>query len=379
LKPNQQLKYLNKGSTHTEACFAAILFGVLRRLALLMTRTSESENMRMDELYPLHAKALSAANLAPAVFPTHGEVLNELAEAKSAGGDECKNDKGNDNRTVRFCIGMSKHWSTPIHARIKDLLDKHGLTWLRVSMSYHRFTNLRGIFQSDLMKKLIEGIVSRDFQDLKCNCNKLSKVDGKCVYGGNCRKPCVVYKVTCRECEEFYIGNMQQKMKNHQGQHLNDVRKLVLKGESSDSFADHFCRHCEDDVRPSNDKLRRLMKFQILWQGNPISCMKTFGKLNCALCMRERVEILRAHQQEKDKLINSNKEIFGACRHKTKFHRFLRENRTVKPTSTDDGVSQKRVPGGGKCEVFSPRPARTCHLGDEVTICLPASSPSMTS
>jgi hypothetical protein len=88
---------------------------------------------------------------------------------------------------------------------------------------------------------------------------------------------------------------------------------------------------------------------------------------------------LRAHQQEKDKLINSNKEIFGACRHKTKFHRFLRENRTVKPTSTDDGVSQKRVPGGGKCEVFSPRPARTCHLGDEVTVCLPASSPSMTS
>ena len=46
------------------------------------------------------------------------------------------------------------------------------------------------------------------------------------------------------------------------------------------------------------------MKYQILWQANPISCMKTFGKLNCALCMRERVEILRAYyQQEKTKLI----------------------------------------------------------------------------
>ena len=29
-------------------------------------------------------------------------------------------------------------------------------------------------------------------------------------------------------------------MKNHQGQHLNDVKKLVLRGESLDSFADHF-------------------------------------------------------------------------------------------------------------------------------------------
>ena len=102
----------------------------------------------------------------------------------------------------------------------------------------------------------------------------------------------MVYKVPCRECDEFYIGNTQQKMKNHQGQHLNDVKKLVLRGESLDSFADHFLQHCTVGVKPMNEQLRRIMKYQILWQANPISCMKTFGKLNCALCMRERVEIL---------------------------------------------------------------------------------------
>ena len=32
----------------------------------------------------------------------------------------------------------------------------------------------------------------------------------------------------------FYIGNTQQKMKNCQGQHLNDIKKLVLRGESLD-------------------------------------------------------------------------------------------------------------------------------------------------
>ena len=112
LKPNQQLKYLNKGSTHTEACFAAIPSGVVRRLALLTTRTNESEDIRMDELYPLHAKALRAANLAPAIFPTHGKILDSLTMREPKENDKCNNNKkGGDKWTVCFCIGMSKHWS----------------------------------------------------------------------------------------------------------------------------------------------------------------------------------------------------------------------------------------------------------------------------
>ena len=241
MKLNQQLKYLNKGSIHTEACFAAIPSGVVRRLALLTMRMNESEDIRMDELYPLHVKALHVANLAPPIFPTHGKILDSLMMREPKENDKCNNNKkGGDKWMVQFCISMSKHWSKLIHERIKELCEKHGLKWLRVSISYHRFANLRGIFQSNLNKKLIEGVISRDFCDLECNCNKLSKVDSRCIFGGDCRKSCVVYKVTCRECDEFYIGNTQQKMKNCQGQHLNDVKKLVLRGESLDSFTDHF-------------------------------------------------------------------------------------------------------------------------------------------
>jgi hypothetical protein len=107
--------------------------------------------------------------------------------------------------------------------------------------------------------------------------------------------------------------------------------------------------------------------------------MKTFRKLNCALCMHERVEIIWAFKQEKDKIVNIKSEIFGACHHKTKFHKFLRENRMVKCTSTDDGICQKRVPGGGKSEESTPCLVHTCHLEGEVTVCLPASSSSMIS
>ena len=83
-----------------------------------------------------------------------------------------------------------------------------------------------------------------------------------------------------------------------------------------------------------------------------------------------QVEVLKCHQQEKTKLINSKIEIFGACHHKTKFHRFLKENRMVKNTSTDDGICQKRVYGGGKSKESTSQLVCTCHLEGKVTICI---------
>lgn len=103
MKENQQLKYLNKGSTHTEGCFKAIPNGVLKRLASLTTRTVESELQRMDELYPLHAKALRAAKLAPVEFPTLGVVLDDIADqtkAKQMRAKEEEKGKRKDRRTI---------------------------------------------------------------------------------------------------------------------------------------------------------------------------------------------------------------------------------------------------------------------------------------
>jgi hypothetical protein len=57
------------------------------------------------------------------------------------------------------------------------------------------------------------------------------------------RKMCVIYKATCKICDQSYIGQTQQKLMDHLGQHLNDVKKLVTKGTKSDSFASHFAHH----------------------------------------------------------------------------------------------------------------------------------------
>jgi hypothetical protein len=59
--------------------------------------------------------------------------------------------------------------------------------------------------------------------------------------------------------------------------------------------------------------------------------------------MRERIEILRTIRQEEWKITNHCNEIYGACRHKTRFHRFLKEHTNVKNTGTDEGNKPEKV------------------------------------
>ena len=110
-------------------------------------------------------------------------------------------------------------------------------------MSYHRFSNLGEIFQGNLNNKLMKNITSKDFMDLKCNCNNSTTVDGKCIYDSNCRKSIVIYKATCKECGSYYIGNTQQKLKLRMNQHFADTKNLVNNEKFSDSFAKHFASH----------------------------------------------------------------------------------------------------------------------------------------
>lgn len=56
IKEKQELKYLNKGSSHTHACFESIRKGVSGRLAKLTSKTNDTENVELNKLYPFHAK-----------------------------------------------------------------------------------------------------------------------------------------------------------------------------------------------------------------------------------------------------------------------------------------------------------------------------------
>ena len=239
-------------------------------------------------------------------------------------------------------MGYNRSWKVPIHVVLNKLAKKHNLhSWLRNSIAYKKHIDVHNTFQGDLNAKIMNGIVSRDFMDRECNCYAPSKVDGKCMFNGDCRKCCVIYKATCTHCDMHYIGSTQNDVKKRISQHCRDVKNLVNRDINSDSFASHFAKHIDTD-KTSLGQIRKLVKMEILWQGNPINCMKTFRKDTCSLCMKERCCILRNFKDNRMKLINSRSEIYGGCRHRTRFHK-LDLNTTESNTSTDDGVNLERV------------------------------------
>jgi hypothetical protein len=63
MKLNQQLKYLNTGSTHTPGCFKAIMTRVCYCLTKLTTVNKNNEDMKLEEIYPKHFSTLNKADL----------------------------------------------------------------------------------------------------------------------------------------------------------------------------------------------------------------------------------------------------------------------------------------------------------------------------
>jgi predicted GIY-YIG superfamily endonuclease len=62
------------------------------------------------------------------------------------------------------------------------------------------------------------------------------------MYGGKCRSQVVVYCTECTITGKKYIGNTQQPIKTRMQQHKDDVRKRILKGKLTNSFAAHFAQ-----------------------------------------------------------------------------------------------------------------------------------------
>ncbi len=341
LKTNQQLQYLNKGSAHTHACFRAIPTGVCHRLAKLTTITPENANIPLSQLYPQHFQALQQANLLTKhsleKIPTLAEAQN-LYQPVDPSKRALQQRQRDARRTTYFCIGKSMAWTTPIWLIIKKLKKKHHLKWLRVSMSYHRFTNLRELFNGDLTGKLNKHVISQDFSSRPCNCR--SKNTTGCDYANLCRETLVVYRVQCKTTGKSYIGCTQQNFKKRMQQHFNDVRNLRAGKGHHDSYAHHFAKMSINFPNPSPKLLRSLATFHILWQGNPLSTVKTFGTNHCLLCDQERLHIFKWNKLHPDKLINNHDEIYGACKHKPKFHRFP----PPALSSTDESSIDEKVP-----------------------------------
>ena len=341
LKPNQRLQYLNDGSAHTSHCFKAIPKSVCQRLAKLTTCTNMNANTPLKHLYPAHFNALKQAGLlnkrTMLRLPTLREA-QDLFQAKDPTNKTIKQRERDARRTAYFVIGQSLAWTTPIGIIIKKLKAKHNLNWLRTTVSYQRFNNLRELFNSDVTTKLNANVISKDFASLPCNCKNRNTTG--CNYNDVCRERMIVYRVECKTTGKSYIGCTQNTLKKRMQGHFNDIRMLRKGHHRSDSYARHFALMTQNFQDPSPKLIRNMSTFHIIWQGNPLSTVKTFGTPHCILCQQERLNIFKWRKTKPSKIINTCNELYGACRHKSRFHRLSSSQKS----STDESFMDEKVP-----------------------------------
>ena len=91
------------------------------------------------------------------------------------------------------------------------------------------------------------------------------------------------------------------------------------------------------------------MLVNVMWQRNPLACLKQIDTPNCMLCNRERQAIIKLFREDKERDpkdvngINLCSKIYRACRHKPKFHRFKTD---FLNTNTDETQGEgKRLSG----------------------------------
>ena len=357
-KQNSVTKYLNHSSPgHTFSCTKAIPHAVIDRLAKLTKQDEQLREIRVTDHYPEHRSALLDAGLCKIDRTPIEATFGQKWDADNA--KTQKIPKKHDKRTIHFvCSYIGKYLKEPIHTIIKRLRQYHDVKWLRYRMSYKRFCSVENSIQGDLRGKQDEGVVSDDYSDWKCNCGPGKKRDGECMFkGGLCRSKCVIYNFKCKICDSEYVGSTQQFVKKRLAQHCGDVKRLLLKDEKSDKFAEHFVKHRFEDlerrgmtvedrieqleemkrkgrVSDEIELIRDMVKPSLLWDGNGLVVGRSFGKDNCMLCNMEKYHLV--NRRRFAQVMNQNNELYGCCRHIPRIQKLtteeaLAENGNRKP------------------------------------------------
>ena len=270
-------------------------------------------------------------------IPTLQEA-QDLHQPNSPTRKAMKQRKRDARRTAHLVISQSPAWTAPTWKIIKRLKKKHNIPWLRVTLSHQRFSDPREIFNGDLTTKLNANVTSRDFTSLPCNCQTQRQTG--CDHCGICREKLLVHRVECNDTGKSCIGSTQGTLEKRMQGHFTDVRVLRRGGNRSDSCARHFARMTHNFHDPSPALLRDMVTFHLIWKGNPLSVVKTFGAPHCLLCQQERLNIFKWMRTKPDELINKCNELCGACRHNPAFHRLSSPN----ASSTDESSMDEKVP-----------------------------------
>ena len=105
------------------------------------------------------------------------------------------------------------------------------------------------------------------------------------------------------------------------------MKTILETGKNKTRFSRHFAKCYEKEYGTkeySVKKLKKLVRHEVIWEGNALSVVKTFGSDQCRLCAEEKFCIWEDNCRNFRYMLNKRQEIYGACAHNVHFHCFYR-------------------------------------------------------
>ena len=333
-KPLYNIQYLNRSSTHTNATFKSIPYGVFKRLTGL---TSDIGDFFVPMVnYPEHTEKLLQAGLIDEEFAYSNVATDQYKANKES---KKKKKRKTLHLTIPFC---PQRYKQPITKVVMQTMRNCRDVKFRYSTSYTKCPNLISIIKGDLMRKVQLGIIDADFRLQDClsnptrpgrySCNKPkfgTYKNNPCKFSDNmCRTTGGIYSISCpiEGCNKKYFGSTKKMLKERVGDHLSDVVTLLATSppKSADSFTQHLKTAHGDEFFDLIEKFREENDFRgrigraVLWQYFDLNLVKQAtvkyqGTMDCSLCAAERGVIWRMMRQ--GKAMNRNRDWHGRCRH----------------------------------------------------------------
>lgn len=218
-KPNQIIKYISIESHHAPAQLFNVARSEFERLISLTTMNNITLKMKPEEIYPEHVKKLKDARLWRQTMDSW--TFKIILKNKKSEDRKEKKRKEMSTGGVKGTHTLYQHGQidgTSIFLKeFEDKAVKYGVKWLCFRFSKGIHQSFACLLAGDRNRKLMETISSKDFCSRDCNCCKeiLMRIGGTFPWNRLCRQKVIVYKITCRICESYYIGTTQNTYKQH--------------------------------------------------------------------------------------------------------------------------------------------------------------------
>ena len=277
-KPNSDLLYVNKQSSHPDTVLKHIPNSVNKRL---ITISSNSEVF--DEAKGEYQRALGQSGYnQELLYPDNDDETPHVRNKKNRKRNIVWYNPPYNSSVItdfgrKFLKLIKKHF--PPNHKLHPVINKNN-----VKLSYSTTKNMKRVIQNHNSKILRKNVTCD--KEKTCSCPRSRK--DSCPLENKCLTKSLVYKATVQESKKFYIGIAETNFKDRYTRHKHSFKNANNKNATT------LSQHLWDigqNITPTNPGPQ--IKWEILKKAEP----RKPGSSVCQLCLEEKFQILKANKE----------------------------------------------------------------------------------